>query len=78
MIPQTAQLIAVLAQRHHYATLAHHPSYSDGLSEGRRGGSRAASTHQIYSDGVLGRFPPLCFEVPRGGSAFPRRACERA
>ena len=33
--------------------LVHHPSNSDGLSEGRRGGSRAASTHQIYSDGVL-------------------------
>ena len=35
------------------SALVHHPSYSDGLSEGRRGGSRAASPHQIYSDGVL-------------------------
>ena len=32
--------------------LVHRPSNSDGLSEGRRGGSRAASTHQIYSDDV--------------------------
>ena len=35
------------------AVLVHRPSNSDGLSEGRRGGSRAASTHQIYSDDVL-------------------------
>ena len=38
--------------------LVHRPINSDGLSDGRRGGSRAASTHQIYSDDVLERVLP--------------------